>query len=179
VVFRLHRGQPTLTYADVARWLQDHGVRGPTLADTRQAVLAIRQAKGMIVDGIDADARSVGSFFMNPVVTDHVRSRLEALAGSSVPARPAGADRWRVPAAWLIQRAGWSRGDGDGPVGLSRKHPLAIVNRGGARAADVVRFAARVKRRVADTFGVYLRPEPVFLGFRDSAVLEFLLKADD
>lgn len=82
-----------------------------------------------------------------------------------------------MPAAWLIERAGWRRGDGEGPVGLSRKHPLAIVNRGGARAADVVRFAARVKRRVADACGVWLLPEPVFVGFGSNSDLEYLRKA--
>lgn len=177
VRFRVRRGDPTVTYPDVERWLTDHRVGTPRAADVRRAVLAIRRTKGMVVDPADPDSRSVGSFFMNPVVSADTRRRLDELLPEPVPARPAGDGRWRVPAAWLIERAGWARGDGEGPVGLSNKHPLAIVNRGDARAADVVRFAARIKRRVADTCGVWLLPEPVFLGFGPDSDLEYLRKA--
>jgi UDP-N-acetylmuramate dehydrogenase len=177
VRFRLRRGGSTATYPDVRRWLADEGVGTPMAADVRRAVLAIRRTKGMVLDPGDPDTRSVGSFFMNPVVSDEARRRLDELALNPIPARPAGDGRWRVPAAWLIERAGWKRGDGEGPVGLSSKHPLAIVNRGGARAADVVRFAARVKRRVADACGVWLLPEPVFVGFGSNSDLEYLRKA--
>ena len=155
-------------------------VAAPALGDVRAAVLAIRRSKGMVADGVDPDARSVGSFFMNPVIPVAERDRVERLADQPVPARAAGDGLVRVPAAWLIERAGWARGDGDGAVGISTKHPLAIVNRGGATAADVVRFAARVKRRVVDRLGVWLQPEPVFVGF-DAAPelpdLEYLRKA--
>ena len=177
VRFRVRRGDPTVTYPDVERWLTDHRLGAPRAADVRRAVLAIRRTKGMVLDPADPDATSVGSFFMNPVVSTEMRRRLDELAPGPVPARPAGDGRWRVPAAWLIERAGWTRGDGDGPVGLSTKHPLAIVNRGGARAADVVRFAASIKRRVADTCGVWLLPEPVFVGFGPDSDLEYLRKA--
>lgn len=166
-----------MTYPDVERWLADHLVGTPRAADVRRAVLAIRRAKGMVLDPADPDATSVGSFFMNPVVSTQMRQRLDELARGPVPARPAGDGRWRVPAAWLIERAGWTRGDGEGPVGLSTTHPLAIVNRGGARAADVVRFAASVKRRVVDASGVWLLPEPVFVGFGPDSDLEYLRKA--
>ena len=166
-----------MTYPDVERWLADHLVGSPRAADVRRAVLAIRRTKGMVLDPADADARSVGSFFMNPVVSSGTRRHLDELGAGPIPARPAGDGRWRVPAAWIIERAGWKRGDGDGPVGLSTKHPLAIVNRGGARAADVVRFAASVKRRVADACGVWLLPEPVFVGFGPDSELEYLRNA--
>jgi UDP-N-acetylmuramate dehydrogenase len=180
VRFRLRHGEPTLTYPDVQRWLATQGVSGATLADVRSAVLAVRRSKGMLADGVDPNARSVGSFFMNPVLTDGERDRLEASSGEVPPARSAGSGRVRIPAAWLIERAGWRRGDAEGPVGISTRHPLAIVNRGGATAADVVRFAARVKRRVADQLGVWLQPEPVFVGFdaaSEPADLEYLRKA--
>ena len=180
VRFRLTRSAPTLTYPDVQRWLGAQGLASPALGDVRTAVLAIRRSKGMVADGVDPDARSVGSFFMNPVIAATDRERLAAQTGQDVPARPVAGGRVRVPAAWLIERAGWARGAADGPVGISPKHPLAIVNRGGARAADIVQFAARVKRRVADRLGVWLQPEPVFVGFDGAAELpdlEYLRKA--
>jgi UDP-N-acetylmuramate dehydrogenase len=180
VRFRLRRAAPTLSYPDVRRWLEANAVARPTLGDVRSAVLAIRRSKGMVADGLDPEARSVGSFFMNPVIAEAERARLAAATGMDVPARPLPGGQARVPAAWLIERAGWGRGDTDGTVGISSKHPLAIVNRGGARAADVVRFAARVKRRVADQLGVWLQPEPVFVGFDGAAELpdlEYLRKA--
>jgi UDP-N-acetylmuramate dehydrogenase len=180
VRFRLTRRPPTLSYPDVQRWLAEQKVVSPTTADVRGAVLAIRRSKGMVTGTGDPDAYSVGSFFMNPVVAIDERERLAAQTGQDVPARPIGDGRVRVPAAWLIERAGWGRGDADGPVGISTKHPLAIVNRGGARASDIVRFAARVKRQVADRLGVWLLPEPVFVGFDDAAALpdlEYLRKA--
>jgi UDP-N-acetylmuramate dehydrogenase len=99
------------------------------------------------------------------------------MAGSSPPRYPVSDVSAKVPAAWLIEQAGFARGDGDGPVGISGKHTLAIVNRGGATARDVVRFAARVKQRVVDRFGIWLRPEPVFLGFGDDPVVAFLQRA--
>ena len=180
VRFRLTRQAPTLSYPDVQRWLAAQGVSSLTVGHVREAVLAIRRSKGMVADASDPDARSVGSFFMNPVIASSQRDRLAAQTGQDVPSRPVGDGQVRVPAAWLIERAGWARGDADGPAGISTKHPLAIVNRGGARAADIVRFAARVKRRVADQLGVWLQPEPVFVGFDDATELpdlEYLRKA--
>jgi UDP-N-acetylmuramate dehydrogenase len=131
----------------------------------------------MVLDVQDPDTRSVGSFFMNPVVTTSVRERIASASGEHVPAFVAGADRVKIPAAWLIERSGFVKGRGDGSVGLSRKHPLAIVNRGGATTRDVVRFAARVKRAVVDWCGLWLRPEPVFVGMEGDEDVEFLLKA--
>jgi UDP-N-acetylmuramate dehydrogenase len=81
----------------------------------------------------------------------------------------------KLPAAWLIERAGFRRGQMDGAVGISSKHTLALINRGGATARDVLRFASRVKRGVLDRFGISLRPEPVFVGFGRDQELDFLL----
>jgi UDP-N-acetylmuramate dehydrogenase len=178
VRFRLRRDAPTISYPDVRRWLEQHGHAAPAVADVRAAVLAIRRTKGMVIDEADPDTRSVGSFFMNPVVTPDVGERLASMAGTPPPARAVGGGGLRIPAAWLIERAGFSRGYGAGAVGLSGKHPLAIVNRGGARASDVVSFAASVKRRVAERLGVPLRPEPVFLGFGPDPDLEYLSRTD-
>jgi UDP-N-acetylmuramate dehydrogenase len=83
-------------------------------------------------------------------------------------------DTVKIPAAWLIERSGFGRGHADGAVGLSTKHPLAVINRGGATARDVVRFARRIKGAVVDRFGIELRPEPIFVGFNDDADVEYL-----
>ena len=82
----------------------------------------------------------------------------------------------KIPAAWLIEQSGFARGYQSGAVGLSSKHPLAIVNRGGATARDVLALAGRIKRQVADRFDVWLRPEPAFVGFGDDADVAYLLE---
>jgi UDP-N-acetylmuramate dehydrogenase len=145
----------------------------PSIADVRAAVLAIRRTKGMVVDTTDPDSRSVGSFFMNPVVSEAQRDEVSHRAGERSPGFPA-PDGVKVPAAWLIERAGFARGYVDGAVGISGKHPLALINRGGAIAADVVRLATTIKRRVLDRFGIALRTEPVFVGFDHDQAVEFL-----
>jgi UDP-N-acetylmuramate dehydrogenase len=178
VAFCLRHGRPTTSYADVSAYFGRMNVAEPTVADVRNAILEIRRRKGMVIDAGDPDTRSVGSFFMNPVVTLGDRARIASATGEDVPGFASGASRVKIPAAWLIERAGFGKGYGDGTVGISTKHPLAIVNRGDASARDVVRFAASVKRGVADRFGVWLRPEPVFVGFANDSVVEFLQRAD-
>jgi UDP-N-acetylmuramate dehydrogenase len=177
VSFRVRPGPPTSTYADVSAFLERADVSHPTVSTVRDAVLAIRRSKGMVVDAGDPDSRSVGSFFMNPVVRMNDVERLASAAGDRPPSFAMGDARAKVPAAWLIERSGFPKGYADGTVGISTKHPLALVNRGGATASDVLRLASAVKRRVADRFGVWLRPEPVFVGFHLNADVEFLTKA--
>lgn len=175
VTLRLSAGAATAVYPDVIAHLDTHGISSPGLIDVRNAVLAIRRRKGMVVDSFDTDTRSVGSFFMNPVVDAGVHARLSvAYAGEQVPGFALPDGRVKVPAGWLIEHAGFSRGHVRGRVGLSSKHPLAIVNRGGATAREVLGLAADVKRRVADRFGIWLRPEPVFAGFEDDRSVEYL-----
>jgi UDP-N-acetylmuramate dehydrogenase len=178
VVFALRPGPPTLTYADVVRYFQSRGISTPTLAETRAGILEIRRRKGMVLDAADPDTRSVGSFFMNPVLPSAVHARL-ASAGARAPGFILPDGTVKVPAAWLIEQAGFAKGSGTGRVGLSTKHPLALVNRGGASASDVVAFAVRIKEEVEDRFGVSLRPEPVFLGFGDDRGVAYLQKAHD
>jgi UDP-N-acetylmuramate dehydrogenase len=162
VAFRLARGgAPTLAYPELAARLG----AGATLAEVRAAVLALRRAKGMVLDAADPDARSCGSFFMNPVLAADDHARLRDEAGRPAPGFATDAGLMKVPAAWLIERAGFAKGTARGAVGLSTKHPLALVNRGGATAAEVVRFAREVQRAVAERFAVTLRTEPEFVGF--------------
>ena len=166
VTYRLRPGgAPAVRYADVEQNLAARGVASPTLADVRETVLAIRRSKSMVLDPRDPNRRSCGSFFTNPIVSAADCARVEALARD--PAMP----RWLQPdgrvklsAAWLIERAGFRRGEADGPVGLSTRHTLAVVAHEGARARDVVAFAAKLRARVLDRFGVRLTPEPVFWG---------------
>ena len=160
------RGKPAVRYRDVEQDLERRGIRAPSLAEVRESVLAIRRSKSMVLDGDDPNHRSCGSFFLNPIVTSAELQRIEERARFD-PAMP----RWPVPdgrvklsAAWLIQAVGFERGHREGSVGLSSRHTLAVVCYDGARAADVVALARRVRERVEEQFGVRLEPEPVFWG---------------
>ena len=170
-------GQPTLHYPELRRRLgvgeaPNGGL--PNVDKVRQVVLELRRSKGMVVDADEPDSRSAGSFFLNPVVSQAesiaVERRLahtlrpgETMPGwRQVPVD--GKPLVKLSAAWLIERCGLGKGYGEGPVGLSRKHTLAIVNRGGASTRQVLAFAAVVQRRVEDGCGVCLQREPVLLG---------------
>jgi UDP-N-acetylmuramate dehydrogenase len=160
---------PTITYADVVKFFAQSAEQ-PTLADVRNAIIDIRSRKGMVIrDGNPAN-RSCGSFFVNPVVT---RARLAAIGAA--PHYVVDDSRVKIPAAWLIEQAGFGRGYGDGPVGISPFQAQGLINRGGATAADVVGLAIAVKRAVQDRFGIALVPEPVFVGFRDDRDIRRLL----
>jgi UDP-N-acetylmuramate dehydrogenase len=177
VLFALSPGPPTVTYPDVVSHLERSGVVSPSLADVRDAVLSIRRRKGMVIDSSDPDTRSVGSFFMNPVVDADRHARLASAATGPVPGFVLPGGKVKIPAAWLIEQSGFARGYQSGAVGLSSKHPLAIINRGAASARDVLALARRIKRQVADGFDIWLLPEPAFVGFEDDADVTFLEKA--
>jgi UDP-N-acetylmuramate dehydrogenase len=140
--------------------------RSPTLADLRAIVLELRRAKGMVYDPAEADSHSAGSFFVNPVVSLERADRIEAAVGAAqpMPRYPAGDRGVKLAAAWLIERAGFPRGYRLGRAGLSSRHSLAIVNRGGASAHEVAALARRVRAGVHERFGVRLQPEPVLVG---------------
>jgi UDP-N-acetylmuramate dehydrogenase len=174
VTFRLRPGAPRAVYPDVVAQLRAADIATPTLADVRRAVLAVRRRKGMVLDPADPDTRSVGSFFVNPVVPEAERARIGSAAGSTVPAFALGGALVKIPAAWLIERSGLDRAQTQGGAAISSKHSLAIVNCGGATARDVLALAVRIKRRVMDRFGVSLRPEPVFVGFASDPDVAYL-----
>lgn len=162
VTFQLPQGDVAspVRYPELARALGVQvGERAP-VAEVRAAVLALRRGKGMVLDEDDHDTWSAGSFFTNPIVTADVAAALPPDA----PRFPAPEGRVKLSAAWLIGHAGFPRGYGTPPVTLSTKHTLALTNRGGARAADVVRLAREIRDGVADRFGVRLVPEPVLVG---------------
>ena len=166
VTYRLRPGgAPAVRYADVEQHLAARGVASPTLADVRETVLAIRRSKSMVLDPRDPNRRSCGSFFTNPIIPAAELAAVESRAGDpTMPRWPLPGGQVKLSAAWLIERAGYTRGRAEGPVGLSTKHALAIVARDGAKARDVVAFARRVQTAVAERFGVRLTPEPVFWG---------------
>jgi UDP-N-acetylmuramate dehydrogenase len=159
-----------LRYAELTRALgRSEGDRAP-LEEVRRTVLALRRAKGMVLDPDDPDSVSAGSFFVNPILDGAGIAALEERLGArgidraSLPRFPGGEGRTKVSAAWLIERAGFPKGWGDGRVGISRKHALALVNRGGATASELLEVARAIQRGVRDAFGVELAPEPVIVG---------------
>ncbi len=162
VTFQLPLGDlgAPIAYAELARTLGvEIGARAPA-ARVREAVLDLRRGKGMVLDADDHDTWSVGSFFTNPVLPAEEAGTL-----------PADAPRFVLPdgsvktsAAWLIEKAGFSRGHGSGRVSLSTKHTLALTNRGGATTAELLALAREVRDGVRSAFGVTLVPEPVLVG---------------
>ncbi len=152
-----------MKYADLKKWFGDGA--SPALAEVAAAVREIRKSKGMLLMEGDVDCRSAGSFFKNPVVAEGLVKGIAAAAGvAEVPHWPAGDGRVKLPAAWLLEKAGFVKGYGEGPVGISSRHTLALVNRGGAMASDVERMEKLVVETVYAKFGVGLVREPVRLG---------------
>jgi UDP-N-acetylmuramate dehydrogenase len=168
VSFVLRRGgRAAIRYAD----LQKHfgsGSGSPTLQQVRKTVREVRRSKSMVLDPDDENRRSVGSFFKNPVVT---QSKFEELAtrlrsrGLDILSYPTGEGLRKLSAAWLVEHAGFAKGHSRGAAGISSRHSLAIVNRGGATAAEIVALKNEIQSRVLTEFGISLQPEPVFLGF--------------
>ena len=173
VDYRLTRdGAPTIGYADIARMLAAAHPSGgePTLEEVAAAVRRVRQSKGMLLVDGDPDCRSAGSFFKNPVITEELFHRIAAGRTEAPPRFPAGpgpenANRVKIPAAWLIEHAGFAKGFALGAAGISSKHTLALINRGGATAGDILVLAERISDTVAEMFGVRLEMEPERVGF--------------
>ncbi len=168
-------GAPSLAYADLQRAFADRGER-PSLAEVADAVRAIRRAKGMVIDpgplaDRDPDTRSAGSFFKNPIVS---AALYEAVAGSvapskapSYPASPApdGSPQVKLPAAWLLEQAGFPKGYEVGGAAVSAKHTLALTNHSGhASAAEILHLQDTLAAGVFRRFGVVLEREPLFIG---------------
>jgi len=160
-------GKPRIAYADLKRHFEGRETT-PDLAETREAVRHIRALKGMLIVPGDADCQSAGSFFKNPVLSETEHEHLKQCAaarGLTVPSYPALETRKKVSAAWLVERSGFNKGFGFGRVGISSKHALAIVNRGGAIAGEVIALKEQIQQRVEEIWGVKLEPEPVMVGF--------------
>lgn len=161
VTLRLHASSTgAVAYGDLARSLGGETGGHADISDIRSAVLELRATKGMVLDDADHDTWSAGSFFTNPVVDD------VALAPEGCPRYPAAAGV-KLSAAWLIENSGLARGfalDAAPNAAISTKHTLALTNRGGASAADIMALARLVQHRVHDAFGIDLAIEPTLVG---------------
>jgi UDP-N-acetylmuramate dehydrogenase len=149
--------QPTLRYAELIRAVGETA----TPAAVRDAVLALRRGKSMVLDPGDPNTRSVGSFFMNPVIPEDRFAALQARQAGPIPtfAAPNGI---KIPAAWLIEQAGFPKGYRRNGVGLSTHHALALVNRGGT-TAELLALAQDIERAVRERFGITLEREAVIV----------------
>ncbi len=174
VDYRLREGgAPTVRYPDLQRALNAATPDSePSFAEVAAAVRKIRQSKGMLLVEGDPDCRSAGSFFKNPVVEPKNFSGNEFGARRIALARhyPAGtgsenASRIKIPAAWLIEQTGFAKGYTLGAAGISSRHTLALINRGGARAEEILSLAEKIRAAVEARFGVRLEREPVLVGY--------------
>jgi UDP-N-acetylmuramate dehydrogenase len=160
-------GPPLLAYADVKSCFEGRADT-PTLKEVAAAVRTIRRGKGMLLVEGDPDCRSAGSFFKNPAVAADVAEQVRASAestGLALRAYPTTDGLVKIPAAWLIEQAGFKKGYALGAAGISSRHTLALVNRGGATAKEIVALADRIVAGVEERFGIRLEMEPVRLGF--------------
>lgn len=155
-------GAPHLSYGDLQRRFPAGA--SPTVEEVSAAVREIRRGKGMLIVEGEADCRSAGSFFKNPVVDVAHYARMEAGSAGGVQSYPAGEGLVKLPAAWLVEHAGFPKGYTMGRAGISSRHTLALTNRGGATADDVLALAERIKTAVREKFGIVLEMEPVVLG---------------
>jgi UDP-N-acetylmuramate dehydrogenase len=160
-------GKPRIEYADLKKHFA--GFQNvPSLASTREAVRRIRATKAMLITPGDEDCLSAGSFFKNPILTaDQYEdlNRRAAAKGLQIPSYPALDAQRKISAAWLVEHSGFSKGYRSGRAGISRKHALAIVNRGEATAADIVDLKDHIQQRVEELWNIHLEAEPVFVGF--------------
>lgn len=162
--FRLRAGAPAIPrYPELSRHFS--AATPPTLGRVREVVLATRRGKSMLLDPLDENGRSCGSFFVNPKLDPAALDRVRERASAPPPTFQEADGRAKVPAAWLIENAGFRRGQRWGAVGISSRHALALVCHDGATTAQLLDAAHRIRDGVAEAFGVVLSPEPRFIGF--------------
>jgi len=161
-------GTPQIRYGELARSLEGEAV---TPARVRESVLRLRRAKSMVLDPRDPNRRSAGSFFTNPVVASERSDAVEVAARKRGLLETRELPRWAQPdgqvklaAGWLIEAAGFNKGDRRGAVGISSAHALALVHHGGGTTRELLALAREIRDGVRDTFGIVLAPEPVLLG---------------
>ncbi len=168
VVYALARGgAPKIAYADLQKYFTG-AATPPTLLQVRKAVRKIRAGKGMLISSADPDCRSAGSFFKNPVLSAEQFEELTRRASAlnlKIPSYPALETHRKVSAAWLVENSGFQKGFGAGRAGISHKHALAIVNRGGASTAEIIELKENIQQKVKEIWNVSLEPEPVLVGF--------------
>lgn len=161
VTFELEPAAPAkVAYKDLVEHFDGHR---PSIAEVRDAVLAIRRSKSMVIESGDPNSKSAGSFFKNPVVSGEILSELRNRHGPVPNFEFEG--QLKVPAAWLIEKAGFHKGHIHGNVGISTNHTLALINRGGGTASEIIELKDEIAAAVRGAFGIELFPEPVFVGF--------------
>ncbi|MEW6734549.1 MAG: UDP-N-acetylmuramate dehydrogenase [Acidobacteriota bacterium] len=166
-------GKPSINYPELQKYLAERINGTPTLAAVREAVLTIRRQKSMVLNPLDSDSRSVGSFFVNPILSrtdfaaleSSLRTDAKLRLKETIPHFPAPENMVKLSAAWLIEQAGFYKGYQYANVGISNKHALAIVNRGAGTAQEVLDLVKKIQHQVQQRFGILLTPEPVFIGF--------------
>lgn len=167
VRFRFARGESSvpIRYPELARGLGIAEGQSAPLAEVRRVVIELRRSKGMVVDPGDPESRSAGSFFTNPIVDSDAVAALELRvgAGVTIPRFPGPMGKTKLAAAWLIERAGFMKGYTLGRVGISKKHALALVNRGDATTHELLTLARAIQDGVRDKLGIELVPEPVIV----------------
>jgi UDP-N-acetylmuramate dehydrogenase len=163
-VFDLDRSGAPIRYAELSRELGVAEGERVDAARIRETVIRLRRGKGMVLDETDSESVSAGSFFTNPIVDAASVAHIASVVGSAPPAFDSGSGKFKVPAAWLIERAGFKKNEPAGSVGISKKHALALVNRGGATTEDLLRVARSIRDGVKEKFGVTLEVEPILVG---------------
>ncbi|MEP6703549.1 MAG: UDP-N-acetylmuramate dehydrogenase, partial [Acidobacteriota bacterium] len=157
-------GPARIAYKDLKEYFSG---REATLTEAREAVLKIRRAKSMVLDREDPNSRSAGSFFKNPIVaTEQFEKIVADFRDGIIPHFPAGQGSIKIPAAWLIEQSGFSKGSRLGNAGISTNHSLALVNFGDSSAAEIVALKEKIQAGVLQKFDILLQPEPVFIGFK-------------
>ena len=166
------RRHSDLHYAELQKSFPEGAT--PSLLEVAEVVRHIRRSKGMLLVEGDPDCRSAGSFFKNPVVNRERVADVGAVSGKAPPCFPAGqaaekSNQVKVSAAWLIEQSGYSKGFARGAAGISSRHTLALINRGGATAAEILTLADEIQAAVEAKFGIRLEMEPELLGFENAA----------
>ncbi|MCI0665610.1 MAG: UDP-N-acetylmuramate dehydrogenase [Acidobacteria bacterium] len=167
-------GEPAIRYPDLKDYFAGREIK-PGLKEVREAVRNIRARKAMLLTPDDPDCRSAGSFFKNPIVARDRYDQIEKSAidhglinpGERIPYYSAAGGQVKLPAAWLIERSGFQKGYHRGRVAISSKHSLALINRGGATAAELMALVEEIRSRVQAKFGLSLVTEPDFIGFEE------------
>jgi UDP-N-acetylmuramate dehydrogenase len=158
-------GAPRIAYADLQKHFSENP--NPSLREVAEAVRGIRRSKGMLIVEGDPDCRSAGSFFKNPIVDEAVIPKLAKILNidiANIPRYPATPGHVKLPAAWLLEQAGFHKGFVMGPVGISSRHTLALINRGNAVATDLMALRNLIQDTVQTRFGIGLQQEPYELG---------------
>jgi len=159
----IKNGKPKIAYKDLREFFIG---KRPNLARMREAVLQIRRAKSMVIDKNDINSQSAGSFFKNPIVSNEkLAEMLENTGLEKIPFFQMGEDKVKISAAWLIENAGFRKGFKKGKAGLSANHTLALTNRGGASASEILDLKDEIQSGVLKRFFIELETEPIFIGF--------------